>query len=90
MSFSTKIFLVSLKETSVNKIKKTEKSFVLRRDIVDRNGDLISRNIQSYHAAVRSKLIKNDKKLLINLKLIFPDLDTKKIETNLKIKNNFI
>ena len=45
LSFSTKIFLVSLKETSVNKIKKAEKSFVLRRDIVDRNGDLISRNI---------------------------------------------
>jgi len=89
LSFSTKIFLVSLKETSVNKIKKTEKSYVLRRDIVDRNGDLISRNIQSYHAAVRSNLIKNDKKLLINLKLIFPDLDTKKIEKNLKNKKQF-
>ena len=88
-SFSTKIFLVSLKETSVNKMKKAEKSFVLRRDIVDRNGDLISRNIESYHAAVRSKLIKNHKKLIINLKLIFPNLDTKKIETNLKTKRQF-
>ena len=31
----------------------------LRRDIVDRNGILISRNIKSFHAAVNPNLIKN-------------------------------
>ena len=38
---------------------------------------------------MRSKLIKNHKKLIINLKLIFPNIDTKKIETNLKTKRQF-
>ena len=34
----------------------------LRRDIVDRNGILISRNVKTYHAAVNPRLIKDKKK----------------------------
>ena len=50
-----------------------------RRDIVDRNGIVISRNIKSYHAAINPKLIKNKDNFLINLRLGFPDLDIKDI-----------
>ena len=38
---------------------------LLRRDIVDRNGVLISRSINAYHAAVDPKLV-NDKKNFLN------------------------
>jgi len=36
----------------------------LRRDIVDRNGILISRNVRSYHAAINPRLWKNKDNLL--------------------------
>tara|TARA_B100000963_G_scaffold357137_1_gene378665 strand:+ start:2930 stop:4645 length:1716 start_codon:yes stop_codon:yes gene_type:complete len=90
LSFSVKIIFVSLQETSFNNnIKKHQNSVALRRDVVDRNGNLISRNIKSYHAAIRSSLIKDSKKLLINLKIIFPELDIKRVSENLKNKKQF-
>ena len=61
-----------------------------RRDIVDRNGIVISRNIKSYHAAINPKLIKNKDNFLINLRLGFPDLDIKDIHKNLVQVNIFI
>ena len=62
----------------------TQKQFsLLRRDIVDRNGVLISRNIKSFHAAVNPSLIKNKDNFLINLRLNFPELQIKKIEKKL-------
>jgi len=59
-----------------------------RRDIVDRNGIILESNIEIYDAAVRQNLVKEKKKLLINLKLILPELDTNKIKENLN-KNFF-
>ena len=56
---------------------------VNRRDIVDRNGTIIARNIDIYSAGARPQLVKNKKKFLINLKLIFPELDSKRIEKGL-------
>ena len=57
---------------------------LLRRDIVDRNGTLISRNIKSFHAAVNPSLVKNKNNFLIKLRLNFPELPIKNIEQNLK------
>ena len=54
-----------------------------RRDIVDRNGILISRNVNSNHVAVIPKLVKNKKNFIINLRLRFPDLQIDKIEDKL-------
>ena len=56
---------------------------ILRRDIVDRNGNLISRNINTYHASIDPKLVKDKKKFLIKLRLNFPDLPISYIEKNL-------
>ena len=55
----------------------------LRRDIVDRNGSLISRNIKSYHAAINPNLVKNKENLLIKLRLNFPYLPINLIEEKL-------
>ena len=57
-----------------------------RRDVVDRNGIILARNIKIYSAGVRPKLIKDKKKFLLKLRLIFPDLDIKNIKN--KINNN--
>jgi len=55
----------------------------LRRDIIDRNGTLISRNVKSFHAAINPNLIKNKENFLIKIRLNFPDLSIKKVEQKL-------
>ena len=82
--FSIKITLVSLKSPEIDNPKKFFADFIsLRRDIVDRNGILISRNVKSFHAAIKPNLIKNKENFLIKLRLNFPDLPIKQIEQNL-------
>ena len=84
--FSIRIINVSL--TNIELFKQTSiKQFTLnRRDIVDRNGVLISRNIKSYHAAINPNLIKNKKNFLIKLRINFPDMQMKEIQK--KINGN--
>ena len=60
-----------------------------RGDIIDRNGITLARSIDIYSAGIRPKLVKNKKKLLINLKLSFPDLDIKRVEEKLNSNNFF-
>ena len=87
--FALKISLTSIQDPKFFSNKEENIKFTsLRRDIVDRNGDLISRNIVAYHAALKPNLIKDKKKFLINIKLIFPNIDIKNIQTRLK-KNKY-
>ena len=51
-----------------------------RIDIVDRNGEILARSVNAWAAGISPKLIKDEKKLLINLKIIFPNLNLKKLE----------
>jgi cell division protein FtsI (penicillin-binding protein 3) len=79
--FSIKITFVSLKDPELLNQKNNYSQFtLLRRDIVDRNGILISRNVKSYHAAINPKLIKDKENFLIKIRLNFPDLPIKKIK----------
>ena len=57
-NFSVKIVHISLNNIKILDPKTNKKFTLLRRDIIDRNGSLISRNIKTYHAAVNPKLIK--------------------------------
>ena len=83
--FSIKISVVSMQEPEFQSVKKNDLMFLpLRRDIVDRNGTLISRNITAYHAAVKPKLIEDKEKFLLNIKINFPELSEEKIRKNLK------
>ena len=85
--FSIRITYVSLNKIEIFDQEHTQKQFsLLRRDIVDRNGVLISRNIKSFHAAVNPSLIKNKDNFLINLRLNFPELQIKKIEKKIRRK----
>ena len=79
--FSIKIIHISLNKIEIfGKINTTPKYTLLRRDIVDRNGELISRNIKSFHAAIKPNLISNPKNFIIKLRLNFPELSYEDLE----------
>ena len=75
--FSIKIIYLSLFNQENYFPKKNNKYFINeRRDIVDRNGIILARNIDIYSAGIRPKLVKDKKKMLLDLRLIFPKIDT--------------
>ena len=85
--FSIKIIYLSLSPDKNFFSSNINQDFVKeRRDIVDRNGTIIARTIGIYSAGIRPQLIKNKEKLLINLRLIFPELESNKIKN--KLNNN--
>ena len=85
--FGTKIIYLSLSTEKNFFSESVSKNFLKDRgDIVDRNGTIIARNIDVYSAGVRPQLVNNKKKFLINLKLIFPKLDSNGIKK--KLNNN--
>ncbi len=82
--FSIKITHISLnKKNELNVEQKNKNYSLLRRDIVDRNGVIISRNIDTFHVAIDPKLVKDKKNFLIKLRLNFPELSTKEIKKKL-------
>jgi len=88
--FSISIFSISIQESTFQEYKKTNyHSSLLRRDIVDRNGELMARNINSYHAAVKPNLIKNKKNFILNIQLNFPDISIKELKIKLENKKRF-
>ena len=88
--FSIKIIYLSLySENNISLEKFNKNSLNERRDIVDRNGILIARNIHIYSAGVRTKLVKDKKKFLTKLRLIIPKLSTEKIRKKLNNENFF-
>ncbi len=60
-----------------------------RADIVDRNERYLVKTVSSIDIGISSQKVIDKKKLLLNLKYIFPDKDYKKIEWQLKNKNFF-
>ena len=88
--FSLKIAHISLSQKEISSFNnQNSKLNLIRRDIVDRNGVIISRNINTYHAAVDPKLVKDKKNFLIKLRLIFPDLPNDEIRKKLNGKKYF-
>mgnify|MGYP001360248956 CR=1 FL=1 len=79
--FSLRIVHVSMNKIEIfNQESNTQKFTLLRRDIIDRNGELISTNVKSFHAAINPNLLKNKENFLIKLRLNFPDLPIRKIK----------
>jgi len=88
--FSIKITHISITKKDIFNLKKQNSQFsLLRRDIVDRNNIIISRNINTFHAAVDPKLIKDKKNFLIKLRLNFPDLPIDEIKDKINQKKYF-
>ena len=88
--FSIKIAHISLNEKNIFNIEKQSSKFSLkRRDIVDRNGVIISRNINTFHVAIDPKLVRDKKNFLLKLRLNFPELPFDEIKRNLDGKKYF-
>ena len=81
--FGIKIIYLSLYPEKDFSEKSSQNFIKTRGDIVDRNGIIMARSIDIYSAGIRPKLVKNKKKFLINLRLIFPELDSNKIKEGL-------
>ena len=56
---------------------------------MDRNGIIISRNVNTYHVAIDPKLVKDKKNFLIKLRLNFPELPLNEIKEKLNGKKYF-
>jgi cell division protein FtsI (penicillin-binding protein 3) len=82
--FSISIINISINTTEIfNQVNGSSKFTLQRRDIVDRNGILISRNVKSYDVAIKPSLIKDKKNFLIKIRLNFPNLLFDNIEKKL-------
>ena len=88
--FSIKIIHISLNEKNILNVEEQKsRFFVLRIDIVDRNGIIISRSINSFDVAIDPKLVKDKKNFLIKLRLNFPELPINEIKKKLNSNKYF-
>ena len=88
--FSIKIIHISLNKKNIFNLEEQKSKFsLLRRDIVDRNGEIISRNINTFHAAIDPKQVTDKKNLLIKLRLNFPNLPINEIREKLNDNKYF-
>ena len=87
------IHLIHLGSRNPNvKIEDKSKLFsnnLYRADIVDRNGHYLSKTVSSIDIGISTAKVIDKKKLLINLKYIFPNKDYKKIKSKLENKKFF-
>ena len=60
-----------------------------RADIIDRDGNFIAKTVNTLTVGINPNLIINEKKLLINLQLIFPDKDFNEVKKKIKKKKYF-
>ena len=87
------IFLIQLVHLGSRKVNDENKIQIInkknhRADIIDRNGDYLVKTVSSIDIGINPSEVINKKKLLINLRLIFPEKDFKKIKKELN-KNKF-
>ena len=61
-----------------------------RADIIDRNGNYLVKTVSSIDIGINPIEVIDQKKLLINLKLIFPDKNFIEIKKKLKKKKIFL
>ena len=79
------------RKSNLDKTYKIETSSnnLYRADIVDRNNKFLVKTVSSIDIGISSKKVIDTKKLILNLKYIFPKKDYLKIEENLNNKNFF-
>ena len=82
------LHLGSLKQNLKNTQKIIDKKNY-RADIIDRNGNYLVKTVSSIDIGINPVEIIDEKKLLINLKLIFPNKDYKVVQKKIKKKKFF-
>ena len=83
--FGIKIFSTSLQEPNFRNNQNYYNTIFkpLRSDIVDKDGVPVAKNVRVYHAAIKPNLIKNKKKFILKLKLLYPEFNALDIKKNL-------
>ncbi len=69
--FSSKVILLSVKKTP--EIKKVTKKENFRSSILDKDGNILAKSVPIINLGINPNLVINKEKLLISLKLIFPN-----------------
>ena len=85
--YSIKVFYLGSLNSKIleNEIYSAKKNY--RADILDSKGNFIAKTVNTLIVGIRPNLIIDEKKLLINLKLIFPEKDFTNIKKKIKKKN---
>ena len=84
--YSTRLIFLASKTFNNNNIINDE---LYRADIVDRNGDYVSKSVLINNVGINPNLVKDKKKLLIKLKYTFPEKDFSALINNLNKKKFF-
>ena len=87
--YSIKVFYLG----SLNSKIKIEKFLPIKKnyraDILDNNGDFIAKAVNTQIAGINPDSIIDEKKLLINLQILFPDEDFENVKERIKKKKYF-
>jgi len=85
--FSLKAFYLTGKKLPKNSIFNSKKE--IRSNILDRNNKILAKTIITRNIGINPNLVINKKKLLLNLKILFPDKNYDLIEEKLSGKKFF-
>ena len=85
--FSLKAFYLTGKKLPENNIVNSKKE--IRSNILDRNNKILAKTIITRNIGINPNLVINKKKLLLNLKILFPDKNYGPIEEKLNEKKFF-
>ena len=85
--FSLKAFYLTGKQLPSNSLINSKKE--IRSNILDRNNNILAKTIITRNIGINPNLVIDKKKLLINLKILFPNKNYKLIERKLNGKKFF-
>ncbi len=85
--FSIKSSHFGFKDVSVKQLNIKKKDY--RATIIDRNGNILAKTINIINAGINPNLVIDKKKIILNLKLIFPKKNFEKIENKIYGKKFF-
>ena len=86
--YSVKVLYLGSLNSTIKQVKITEIKKNFRADIIDNNGSFVAKTINTLTVGINPNLIIDEKKLLINLQLIFPDKDFTSVKKRIK-KNKY-
>ena len=82
--FFLKILIISTNDRQIFLNQSESPNFKeLRKEIVDRNGILLAKNIEFYDIAIRPAKVKNKKNFALKIKYIFPEIDLKELHNKI-------
>ena len=86
--YSIKVLYLGSLNSKIKKIKIEEIKKNFRADIIDNNGNFVAKTINTLTVGINPSSIIDEKKLLINLQLIFPNKDFTSVKKRIK-KNKY-